>query len=135
MTFEEMLALKKKGNIRKKSDNKEHRLQSACVRWFRHQYPKLSKVLFAIPNAARRSARNGAYMKEEGMLSGVADIILLKSNRFYGALAIEMKTDDGTQRHSQKEWQRECESAGNKYVICRSFEDFKREIENYIKDM
>ena len=53
MTFEEMLALDKKGHIRKKSDNKEHRLQSACVRWFRHQYPKLSKVLFAIPNAAR----------------------------------------------------------------------------------
>lgn len=135
MTYDEMLSIGKDGRKKKKSDNKEHRLQSACVRWFRYQYPKLSKVLFAIPNAARRSARNGAYMKDEGMLSGVADIILLKSNRSYGALAIEMKTNDGTQQPSQKEWQRECESAGNKYVICRSFDDFKREIENYIKDM
>lgn len=135
MTFDEMLALSKKRQCRKNPDNAEHRLQSACIRWFRLRYPKLAPVLFAVPNAARRSARNGAYMKEEGMLTGVSDLILLKGNRFYGALAIEMKTRTGTQRPSQKEWQRECESAGNKYVICRSFEDFKREIENYVKDM
>ena len=48
--------------------------------------PSISYVLFAIPNAARRSARNGAYMKDEGMLPGVSDLILLKSNRHYGAL-------------------------------------------------
>lgn len=59
-------------------------------------------MLFAVPNAARRSARNGAYMKDEGMLPGVADLILLKSNRFYGALCVEMKSRENTKDRYKK---------------------------------
>ena len=43
------------------------------------QYPQYQNILFAIPNAARRTPRIGAYMKDEGMLPGVADLIFLKS--------------------------------------------------------
>ena len=82
MTYEEMKAKYCGTNIRRKPKSEEHNIQASCVKWFRNQYPQLRNILFAVPNAARRSARNGAYMKEEGMLSGVADLILLKSNRF-----------------------------------------------------
>ena len=91
MTYEEMKAKYCGTNIRRKPKSEEHNIQASCVKWFRNQYPQLRNILFAVPNAARRSARNGAYMKEEGMLSGVADLILLKSNRFYGALCIEIR--------------------------------------------
>ena len=74
-------------------------------------------------------------MKEEGMLAGVADLILLKSNRFYGALCIEMKKPDEYQRPVQKEWQKECEAAGNKYVVCRSLDEFMRVVTNYLNDV
>ena len=135
MTYEEMKAQYCGANIRKKLKGEEHRIQASCIRWFRYQYPKLKNILFAVPNAARRSARNGAYMKEEGMLAGVADLILLKSNRFYGALCIEMKKPDEYQRPVQKEWQKECEAAGNKYVVCRSLDEFMRVVTNYLNDV
>lgn len=133
MTFEEMKAQYCGKNIRKKPKDEEHKIQASCVRWFRLQYPQLRNILFAIPNAARRSARNGAYMKEEGMLAGVSDLILLKSNRFYGALCIEMKRPGEYQKPIQKEWQKAVESVGNKYVVCRSLEEFIAVVTDYLK--
>jgi hypothetical protein len=135
MTYEEMIKLASKAKSYKKPANDEHRIQCACVKWFRLEYPKLKDMLFAVPNAARRSARNGAYMKDEGMLPGVADLILLKSNRFYGALCVEMKKPGEYQRPAQKEWQKECEAAGNKYVVCRSFDEFMKVVTDYLDDV
>lgn len=133
MTFEEMKAQYCGKNIRKKPKDEEHKIQASCVRWFRLQYPQLRNILFAIPNAARRSERNGAYMKEEGMLAGVSDLILLKSNGCYSSLCIEMKQPKGYQQDSQKEWQKAVESVGNKYVVCRSLEEFIAVVTDYLK--
>lgn len=130
-----MIKLASKAKSRKKPTNDEHKIQCACVKWFRLEYPKLKDMLFAVPNAARRSARNGAYMKDEGMLPGVADLILLKSNRFYGGLAIEMKKLGEYQRPAQKEWQKECEASGNKYVVCRSLDEFMKVVTDYLNDI
>ena len=77
----------------------------------------------------------GAKLKAEGALAGVADLILLIPKNGYASLCIEMKTPDGIQRDSQKLWQKEVEAVGNKYVICRSLDDFIREIEEYLNDM
>jgi hypothetical protein len=133
MTYEEMKAKYCGTNIRRKPKSEEHNIQASCIKWFRHQYPHLRNILFAVPNSGRRSARNGAYMKEEGMLSGVADLILLKSNRFYGALCIEMKKPGEYQKPVQKEWQKTVESVGNKYVVCRSLEEFIAVVTDYLK--
>lgn len=133
MTFEEMQKLQQPKTRRKPRDE-EHRLQSACVRWYRLQYPKMKHNLFAIPNAAKRTARVGAYMKEEGLLPGVADVVLMKSNRFYGACFFEFKTSKGRQSESQKEWQHKITADGYKYVVVRSIEDFQREVRDYLKD-
>ena len=32
----------------------------------------------------------------------------------------------------QKQWQEECEANGNKYIICRSVEEFINEVNNYL---
>lgn len=133
MTFEEMQNLQQ-SKTRRKPRDEEHRLQSACVRWYRMQYPKMKHNLFSVPNGGKRDAVTGAKLKEEGALAGVADLILLKSNRFYGALLIEMKTKAGRQSESQKEWQRKITADGYKYVVVRSIEDFQREIRDYLKE-
>ena len=137
MTFEEMMKLSNEEKEKTKihHNNLEHKIQTKCVRWFRLQFPKIAHALFAIPNAARRSARNGAYMKAEGMLPGVADLILLKSNRFYDALCIEIKTQTGRQSLAQKQWQQFIESQGSKYIICRSVQEFQVAIKNYLSDV
>ena len=46
-----------------------------------------------------------------------------------------MKTLKGRQRDSQKAWQNiVCADSEYKYVVCRSFDDFKREVDDYLKN-
>ena len=132
MTFDEMM--QQQAKTRRKPLDLEHKLQSACVRWYRLQYPKMKHNLFSVPNGGKRDAATGAKLKEEGALAGVADLIFLKSNRFYGALLIEMKTDEGKQSQHQKEWQQKITNDGYKYVIVRSLDEFQKEINQYLAD-
>ena len=136
MTFDELMAAQKKAaHTRKRPTDEEHRIQCECVRWFSLQYPRLHGRLFAVPNGGRRDATTAAKLKAEGVVAGVADLILLKSNRDYGALLIEMKTRKGRQRDSQKQWENTvCADSDYKYVVCRSFDDFKREVDDYLKN-
>lgn len=133
MTFDELMAKNKAVKTRKRPSDEEHRIQCACVRWFSLQYPQLHGRLFAVPNGGRRYEKTAAKLKAEGVVAGVADLILLKSNRDYGALLIEMKTRKGIQRDSQKQWEDTvCADGEYKYVVCRSFDDFQREVNDYL---
>ena len=118
---------------RRRSTDPEHRLQTLCVGWFRAQYPAMRHKLFAVPNGGYRSPKTAAAMKEEGQLAGVSDLIFLHRNSRYGALLIEMKTPEGRQSDRQREWQKAIEAEGYRYVVCRSLEGFRKEIENYLE--
>lgn len=110
----------------------ESKLQQSCVRWFRLVHPEYAYMLFAVPNGGARSATEGKMLKAEGVMAGVSDLILLVPRQGYGALCIEMKTAKGVQRETQKVWQQEAEHNGNKYVVVRSFDDFKQAVEEYL---
>lgn len=137
MTFEELMTSQKQAAAtRKRPADEEHRMQCACVRWFSLQYPALRGRLFAVPNGGRRNPVTAAKLKAEGVVAGVADLILLKSNSKFGALLIEMKTSKGRQRDTQKRWQDTvCMDGEYKYVVCRSLQDFMAEVENYLTDI
>lgn len=113
--------------------NIESQLQKNCVMWFRLQYPKLRSLLFAVPNGGARSAVTGAILKAEGVVRGVADLLLLIPTRQYHGLAIEMKAPKGRQSAEQREWQRAVTLQGYKYIVCRSFADFVEQINGYLK--
>ena len=128
-----MLASNKK--VSRGYSEEEHHLQCECVRYFNLRYPHLKGRLFAVPNGGRRDAITGAKLKAEGVVAGVSDLILLKRNRDYCALLIEMKTLKGRQRDSQKQWQAAVTADGEyKYIVCRSFDDFKREVDDYLQN-
>lgn len=130
---EQMQELASRGvKQRKHPNDEEHRIQCSCIKWYRLQYPHFCHNLFAVPNGGRRDEVTAGKLKAEGVMSGVADLILLKSNANYGALLIEMKTRTGHQSETQKEWQKLIERDGYKYVICRSLEDFIREVNEYL---
>ena len=135
-TFDEMMSrMKKESGHRKRPSDEEHRIQCTCVRWFSLQYPQLDGRLFAVPNGGRRDAVTAAKLRAEGVVPGVSDLILLKSNHRYGALLIEMKTAKGRQSASQRWWQSVIsENDEYKYVVCRSFDDFMREVTDYLND-
>lgn len=118
---------------RKPPSDDEHRLQSACFRWFALQHPHLQGRLFAVPNGGQRNAIVAARLKDEGVLAGVSDLILLKPSRHYGALLIEMKTPHGHQSQRQRWWQQLITADDEyRYVICRSLNDFISEVNNYL---
>ena len=107
-------------------------LQSSCIEWFNLQFPKMKLLLFAVPNGGRRNKIEAANLKRQGVRAGVADLILLFPKGGHGSLCIEMKYKKGTQQDSQKDWQRVEDAAGNKYVVCRSLNEFMKEVKNYL---
>ena len=123
---------------------KEHNLQTACVRWFRLQYRDLAPLLFAVPNGSRRTRWEAAQAKEEGMVAGVADLLLLVPSSGCHGLCIEMKQETEVwkngkrtltrtyQRPEQKAWQAAVEAQGYRYVVCRTFEEFQNTINDYL---
>lgn len=111
----------------------ESKIQQACVRWFRLQYPELMNLIFAVPNGGLRGRVEASIMKAEGMTAGVSDLILMYPSKEYHGLCIEMKTEKGRQQPSQKKFQQSVEKVGYKYIICRSLEQFIREISIYLR--
>ena len=102
------------------------------MNWFRLQYPEYAFMLISVPNGVATTATQGRILKREGMVAGVADLLLLVPRHGKGCLAIEMKTGKGVQRESQKIWQQQAEKAGNVYVIVRSFEQFRSVVCDYL---
>ena len=108
---------------------KESVLQTACVKWFRLQYPHL--VIYAVPNGGSRNVREAQRLKAEGVLAGVADLVVLlpKGKSLY----IEMKVKGNKQTENQKVFQDKAITLGHPYTVCYSFEEFKEVIERNIK--
>ena len=86
----------------------EHQLQTACFQWFNLQYPEFRGLLFAVPNGGGRSRIEAALLKAEGVVTGVADMLLLVPSKEYAGLCIEFKAANKTARQSeaQKDWER-----------------------------
>lgn len=132
--------------------HKESDLQITCVNWFRSQprWRSLWSQLVAIGNGGKRIQKTvcdkwGNYhtfspeakrMKAEGVTAGVADLMLPIGQKGYHNLFIEMKTTDTWSRQSeaQKVWQKATEKIGNKYVVCRTFDEFRQVITDYLSD-
>jgi hypothetical protein len=113
----------------------EGRIQAECFSWFWNEFPQYRKTLFHVPNENDRADSNiiqGAIRKSLGVVSGVADLILMIKRGGYGALCIEMKDERGKQKPAQIEWQAIIERQGYKYEVCRSLEQFKLIINEYL---
>jgi hypothetical protein len=102
------------------------------LKWFRLQYPGLAKILFAVPNGGLRTRIEAKILIGEGVVHGVSDCILLKSNHQYSSLCIEFKAPGCKQTELQKSWQELVEKHGNKYIVCTSFDEFRQEIQSYL---
>lgn len=120
----------------------ESQLQQQCVAWFRAQYPQYAMLLTHVANEGNGNHVTGAIHKAEGTVAGVPDLLLFMPAWYVGdgvvnlmaVLGIEFKTPTGKQSQQQKDYQRMFEAAGNKYVIVRSFEDFRREVNSHISN-
>ena len=134
-------------------NHEESKLQQQCVAWFRAQYPQYAMLLtHPINEGSGHSAtdrRRQGIHKAEGAVAGVPDLILFMPAEYryetgfgpsftvivkiFHSLGIEFKTPKGKQSQQQKDFQKMYEAAGNKYIIVRSFEQFKDDITVYMK--
>ena len=125
----------------------ESQITQSCVKWFRLQYPQFASVLIHPANEGARSTKvvrnsygprvvstGGARLKAEGLVPGVADLLLLVPRKGYGCLAVEMKTPAKTSKQSdrQVEWEKAAIKAGNRYCVCRSLDEFMRIVRDYL---
>ena len=117
---------------RKHQGHAEDDLQMQCVTWFRLQFPKFARLLHHSPNGGRRNAREGSRFKKMGVQPGFPDLVLLVASQDCHALFIELKSATGRQEDSQKEYQALVEAQGYRYALVRSFDEFKKLIENYM---
>jgi hypothetical protein len=132
MTLEEAIELSNKSQRKKPSDN-EHRIQCACVKLFRYLYPQF--VIYAIPNGGQRNAIVASKLKAEGVLAGIPDLHIPIPNGEYHSLYVEMKNGKkGELSDKQKDMIERLRSYGNKVVVCRSVDDFKKEVKEYLKN-
>jgi hypothetical protein len=100
----------------------EFKLQAQCFRFHWNERPQERGRLFTVNNNSVGKFE-GAIMKAMGVVAGVADMMYLSDA---GLIALEFKTPTGRQSPAQKEWQAVIEAAGYRYVIIRTFEEFKQ---------
>lgn len=120
--------------VRQASVPTESEIQQACIDWFKHRYPKewSDGMLFHVANEGIRSGRMGARFKREGIVRGVADLCLSIPRQGYGALYIEMKRPRSYQSPEQRRWGANASAYGNRYVVCRSVEEFAEVVKEYL---
>ena len=130
MKYDEFLKLEasRAQKRKRKPRHLEESIQVACVKWFRLQYPNL--VIFAVPNGGSRNLYEAKNMKESGTLAGVADLVIVGNGG--RVLFVEMKAGKNKQEDSQVLFQNKVEKLGHKYIICRSLEQFKKEIDLWV---
>lgn len=130
MKYDEFLKLEasRAQKRKRKPRHIEESIQVACVKWFRLQYPNL--VIFAVPNGGSRNLYEAKNMKESGTLAGVADLIIVGNGG--RVLFVEMKAGKNKQEDSQVLFQNKVEKLGHKYIICRSREQFMKEVDLWV---
>lgn len=114
----------------------EMKIQAECVKVAWNEFPETRCCLFHVANEIDRSDSSpmlGARRRAEGIVRGVSDLILMLPRKGFHALCIEMKTETGYQSSFQKDWQKIVESNGYKYVVCRSVEQFRDILTEYLR--
>lgn len=108
----------------------EDSIQAECYRWFnntfclKHNNPRL--CIFSVPNGGTRNSFEASKLKSTGLKPGVSDVIICLPD---GVVKfVEFKNDRGIQSDVQKEFESTVKSLGNEYVLIRSVEQFKKQV-------
>ena len=125
---------KKDGKPKRKRNDEEAQIQTEFFNQVQLFFPHIpDKLLFAVPNGGSRNKIEAVNLKRQGTKAGVSDVILLIPKKGFASLCMEFKTGRGTQSKEQKEFQKQAEMCGSKYVIVRSVKKAIEEVREYLK--
>lgn len=125
----------------------EHALQVGLVAWaaiVAGRYPDLA-LLFAIPNAGKRTRRERGRLLDEGLKAGVWDLMLPVPRRGYHGLWLETKVDEMVPRQgrfvryrstltdAQLRWGRAMQAQGFACRVYRSLDEARQILTDYLE--
>lgn len=124
----------KQGNKPKRNvSHQEDNIQEAFFNTARMIFPKLDKLLFAVPNGGKRDKKEAVRLKKQGVVTGIADILCLVSNNTHTMLCLETKIESGKQSVEQIQFQKQVEDAGGLYLIYRNAAEGIEILKKYLK--
>lgn len=106
--------------------------QVNSIAWVRHNHPEI--FAWHVKNEGLKSIGTAMKDKQEGVVKGVSDILLIGPNGF---AAIELKRaikSDSKVSMEQKEFLEKVSETGGYAAICYGFEMFKLAIEDYLSN-
>lgn len=107
----------------------EFRIQAQCAQWLWNTYPECRKCFILVDNNS--SSTIAALQKRAmGMVKGAADTFFYWKKHLY---FMEFKTPIGKQSQAQMDFQNVANIHAHKYLIIRSFEEFKEIIESILR--
>ena len=109
----------------------ESNLQIQCVKWFRLQYPNV--IIASIPNGGKRNSITASILKQEGVLSGMPDLIVCCAKNGYNGLFIEMKFGKNKLSANQVEVIEKLKQEVYKVEVCYTFDEFVKVCNEYLK--
>ncbi len=90
---------------------------------------------FHPPNEAKRTPRQGAALKAQGLKAGVPDVMIIERRGSfppYNGLAIELKVGYNKPSEHQKEWLKRLEDAGWKTLVSYSLDEVIDVVDTYL---
>lgn len=119
---------------KRKINSEEADIQSDFFKQVKLFFPQIpDKLLFAVPNGGSRNKLEAINLKRQGVKPGVSDVILLIPKGGFASLCMEFKTKSGKQSKEQKEFQKQAEMCGSRYVIVRSVKEAIEKVREYLK--
>ena len=109
----------------------EHQIQAALFKWLAAVHPKV--VAYAIPNAARRSMAQAAYLKAEGLRAGMPDVVIATARGGYHGMYLELKTQKGKLFESQTEMLTRLANEGYASAVAYGLDDAIFLITKYVE--
>lgn len=105
----------------------EAQLQAVVMRYLAYQYPKVLAI--HVPNEGKRSKFTA---KKMGIKAGVPDVLIFDSGKECNGLAIELKVRPNSLTPRQLLFLQKLSDRGWRMRVCYSFDEAKKEIDDYL---
>lgn len=134
MCYQCYMDKKDAGKKKRTVKNEEADIQSEFFKQVKLFFPQIpDKMIFAVPNGGSRNKLEAINLKRQGVKPGVSDVILLIPKGGFASLCMEFKTKTGRQSKEQKEFQKQAQMCGSRYVIVRSVKEAIEKMQEYLK--
>ncbi len=111
--------------------NQEHYCQVQIMDNLERNYPDIYEVAAAIPNAGKRSGKQGQMMLAEGLKPGYPDVTIDEAKGMYHGFRLELKMDKNKPSEKQVAYHQTLRKRGYWVVVAWEFDAAMRAILDY----